>query len=101
MQINDSFVKNLTQPPMYDNLMLLKGIVDNTPLPIAVYTGDELQIELANTAMIKAWGKGDQIIGKKYLEVLPEVQASIFPSRHSKCSGQEFPFTPKTKKWIW
>ncbi|SHH87986.1 hypothetical protein SAMN05444481_1389 [Flavobacterium frigidimaris] len=39
---------------MYDNLLLLKDIVDNTPLPIAVYTGNELKIELANPAMIQA-----------------------------------------------
>lgn len=59
---------------MYRNMRLLKDIVDNTPLPIAVYTGDELKIELANTAMISTWGKGDQVVGKNYLEVLPEIQ---------------------------
>ncbi|WP_417941449.1 ATP-binding protein [Flavobacterium sp. RS13.1] len=59
---------------MYPNIRILKDIVDNTPLPIAVYTGEELIIELANTAMIDAWGKGSEIIGKKYLEVLPEVK---------------------------
>lgn len=63
---------------MYDNLLLLKDIVDNTPLPTAVYTGDELKIQLANPAMMQAWGKGDQIIGKKYLEVLPETQNQPF-----------------------
>lgn len=63
---------------MYDNLLLLKDIVDNTPLPIAVYTGNELKIELANPAMIQAWGKGDQVIGKTYLEVLPEIKNQHF-----------------------
>ena len=38
---------------MYENINLLKDIVDNTPLPIAVYIGNELTIELANAAMIK------------------------------------------------
>ncbi|WP_428232790.1 ATP-binding protein [Flavobacterium sp.] len=63
---------------MYDNLLLLKDIVDNTPLPTAVYTGEELKIELANPAMIEAWGKGDQVIGKNYLDVLPEIQNQPF-----------------------
>lgn len=63
---------------MYDNLLLLKDIVANTPLPIAVYTGDDLKIELANPAMIQTWGKGDQVIGKNYLEVLPEIQNQPF-----------------------
>jgi len=63
---------------MYDNLLLLKDIVDNTPLPTAVYTGEELKIELANPAMIETWGKGDQVIGKNYLDVLPEIQNQPF-----------------------
>nr|WP_315225059.1 hypothetical protein [uncultured Flavobacterium sp.] len=48
---------------MYDNLLLLKNIVDNTPLPTAVYTAEELKIELANPAMMQAWGKGDKLFG--------------------------------------
>ncbi|MFH6991691.1 ATP-binding protein [Flavobacterium sp. FlaQc-48] len=66
---------------MYDNLSLLKDIVDNTPLPTAVYTGEELKIELANPSMIQTWGKGDQVIGKKYLEVLPEIQNQDFAAQ--------------------
>lgn len=58
---------------MYDNLMLLKDIVDNTPMPIAVYLGKELKIELANPAMIRTWGKGEDVIGKTYTELLPEI----------------------------
>ena len=63
---------------MYQNMRLLKDIVDNTPLPIAVYTGDELKIEMANTAMIQAWGKGEDVIGKNYLDVLPEIKNDDF-----------------------
>lgn len=58
---------------MYENLMLLKDIVDNTPMPIAVYSGKELKIELANPAMIHTWGKGDQVLGKTYRALLPEI----------------------------
>lgn len=43
------------------------------PLPIAVYTGEELPIALANPAMIKTWGKGEDVMGKNYLEILPEI----------------------------
>jgi PAS domain S-box-containing protein len=59
---------------MYDNLTLLKDIAENTPLPIAVYVGEELKIEFANPAMIAAWGKGSQVIGKTYKEILPELE---------------------------
>ena len=56
---------------MYQNPRLLNDIVDSLSLPVAVYVGRNLKIEIANPAMIKTWGKGDQVIGKTYLEVLP------------------------------
>jgi len=83
---------------MYKNMSLLKDIVDNTPLPIAVYTGDELKIELANTAMIKAWGKGDQVLGKNYLEVLPEVKKEEFFQQAAAVLKTGVPFHAMDKK---
>jgi len=83
---------------MYDNLLLLKDIVDNTPLPIAVYTGPELKIELANTAMIHTWGKGSDIIGKNYLEVLPEMENEVFFDQALTALKTGIPFHAKDKK---
>lgn len=83
---------------MYRNMQLLNDIVDNTPLPIAVYSGDQLKIELANTAMIKIWGKGDQIIGKNYLEVLPEIKNDDFFQQAVTVLQTGIPFHGKNKK---
>ncbi|MBF4519373.1 PAS domain S-box protein [Flavobacterium sp. ANB] len=83
---------------MYDNLLFLKNIVDNTPLPIAVYTGDQLQIVLANPAMISAWGKGDQVIGKNYLDALPEVQNEKFFEQAVSVLKTGIPFHGKDRK---
>jgi len=79
-------------------MQLLNDIVDNTPLPIAVYSGDQLKIELANTAMIKTWGKGDQIIGKNYLEVLPEIKNDDFFQQAVTVLQTGIPFHAKNKK---
>lgn len=59
---------------MYQNPGLLIDIVDSLPLPVAVYMGNNLKIEIANPAMIKTWGKGDLVIGKNYLDVVPEIE---------------------------
>jgi len=83
---------------MYENINLLKDIVDNTPLPIAVYIGDELTIELANAAMIKTWGKGDQVLGKNYLEVLPEIKKEDFFQQAINTLKTGVPFHAKDKK---
>jgi len=83
---------------MYKNMRLLKDIVDNTPLPIAVYSGETLKIELANTAMIKTWGKGDDVLGKNYLDVLPEIRKDVFFDQAIHALKTGIPFHAKDKK---
>ncbi|MBE8724468.1 PAS domain-containing sensor histidine kinase [Flavobacterium hungaricum] len=83
---------------MEGNLQLLKDIVDHTPLPIGVYTGSALKIELANPAMIKTWGKGDQVIGKTYLEVLPEIQKQLIFDQALQVYNTGIPFHAKDKR---
>lgn len=50
-----------------------RNIVANAPFPIGVYTGREMRIQLANQAILDVWGKGNDVIGKLYAEVLPEL----------------------------
>lgn len=52
----------------------LKNVVENAPFPIGVYTGREMKVALANKAMIKTLGKGDDIIGRSYFDLLPELK---------------------------
>ncbi len=40
---------------------------------ISTFKGENFIIEIANDAIIEAWGKGRDVIGKPLLEVLPEV----------------------------
>ncbi|MHC0443305.1 PAS domain-containing sensor histidine kinase [Flavobacterium sp. 3-210] len=79
-------------------MRLLQDIVDNTPLPIAVYTGDQLKVELANSAMIKTWGKGDQVLGKNYLDILPEIKNEAFFDQAISVLKTGIPFHAKDKK---
>jgi len=52
----------------------LKNVVENAPFPIGLYTGKEMKIVLANKAMIKTYGKGNDVIGRSYFELLPELK---------------------------
>ncbi|WP_055093539.1 ATP-binding protein [Flavobacterium aquidurense] len=83
---------------MYDNLLLLKDIVDNAPLPIAVYVGKDLQVKLANPAMIKTWGKGDQVIGKKYLDIVPEIESQQIFDQAMNVLNTGIPFHANDKR---
>lgn len=83
---------------MYQNMRLLKDIVDNTPLPIAVYSGENLRIELANIAMIQVWGKGNDVVGKNYLDILPEISTDVFFDQAVNVLKTGIPFHAKDKK---
>jgi PAS domain S-box-containing protein len=62
------------QHDYFDENHRLKGIVETAPFPIGVYTGHELRIELANAKMIETYGKGPDVVGKCYTDILPELQ---------------------------
>ncbi|HEX8060460.1 MAG TPA: PAS domain S-box protein, partial [Cyclobacteriaceae bacterium] len=50
-----------------------RTLITETPeIGTAVYTGPEIRIQFVNTVMIKFWGKGDSVIGKTFIEALPE-----------------------------
>ncbi len=57
-----------------ESVHLLNSVVEGAPFPIGVYVGHELKIELANQAMLAAWGKGDDVVGKLYTDILPELE---------------------------
>ena len=55
----------------------IRQLVENAPFPIAVYVGKEMIVELANDSIIKIWGKGNDVIGKSFKDVLPELNNQL------------------------
>ena len=51
----------------------VRSLVENAPFPIAVYVGKKMIVELANESIIKIWGKGNDVIGRSFRDVLPEL----------------------------
>ncbi|GAB3540887.1 PAS domain-containing sensor histidine kinase [Spirosoma fluminis] len=51
----------------------LRSLVESAPFPIGVYVGKEMVIQLANQSIIDVWGKGSDVIGKRYADILPEL----------------------------
>lgn len=50
----------------------IRALVESAPFPISVYKGKEMEITLANQSIMDAWGKGNDVIGKSYKDILPE-----------------------------
>lgn len=44
------------------------------PFAIHIFTGPELVIYLANPSTLELWGREDNIIGRRFLDVLPELK---------------------------
>ena len=51
----------------------VRALVESAPFPIGVYVGREMRIQFANQSIKDVWGKGDNIEGRLYSEVLPEL----------------------------
>lgn len=56
------------------NEQYVRALVESAPFPIAAYEGEEMQIVLANKSILNLWGKGLEVQGKRYAELLPELR---------------------------
>ncbi|MFC6245346.1 PAS domain-containing sensor histidine kinase [Flavobacterium psychroterrae] len=57
---------------MQTNIIFLQDILQHTPIPTAVYCGDDLLISFANTAMLTLWNQGEHVIGKKFTDIIAD-----------------------------
>lgn len=77
----------------------LSSIVENAPFPIGVYVGREMRIVLANKAIMDVWGKGYEIVGKTYYEVLPELESQDVYHKLERVYDTGIPFHGKNQKF--
>ncbi|CCH01681.1 PAS/PAC sensor signal transduction histidine kinase [Fibrella aestuarina BUZ 2] len=64
----------LTQRALERSEQNLRSVVESAPFPIGVYVGPEKRVQLANQAIMDVWGKGRDVIGTRYTDLLPELQ---------------------------
>ena len=58
----------------------VRAVVESAPFPIGVYVGREFRIRFVNQSIIDVWGKGPDLVGKLYMEALPELkEQNILP----------------------
>ena len=67
----------LSRAKVEESEQQVRALVENAPFPIAVYVGKEMRIELANDSIINIWGKGNDVIGKSFKEILPELNNQL------------------------
>lgn len=51
-----------------------QNLIYSSPSAIGILEGEDMVITMANEPIIVIWGKGKEIMGKKYFEALPELE---------------------------
>jgi PAS domain S-box-containing protein len=75
-----------------------RTMVENIPFPIGVYAGKEMKIVLANKAIMDVWGKGYDVIGKLFSDILPELQNQHIFERLDAVYQTGIPYHAKTSR---
>jgi PAS domain S-box-containing protein len=74
------------------------SIVESAPFPIGVYIGKEMRIAMANQSIIDVWGKGGDIVGRTYMEVLPELEGTGIYGQLDKVYTTGIPFHARNQR---
>lgn len=57
----------------------LSTIISQVPAGLAILTGPDMVLELANSYMFNLWGRDESVIGQPLLSFMPEMEAQVFP----------------------
>ncbi|RZJ19794.1 MAG: PAS domain S-box protein, partial [Acinetobacter sp.] len=76
----------------------INAMIESAPFPIAVYIGREMRVVRANKAVIDVWGKGPDVIGKIYKELLPELEGTGIYQRLDDVYTSGIPFNIRNSK---
>ncbi len=67
-----------TQKALKESENRFRSLVEEAPVPTALYVGRELIIEVANDAMLNLWDRDSTIIGTPLTRALPELHGHQF-----------------------
>ncbi|HEY0177396.1 MAG TPA: PAS domain-containing protein, partial [Pedobacter sp.] len=63
---------------LHSEQALFRSLVDASPMPTAIYTGEDIIISMANQGMLDFWGKDQSVIGRPLAEAVPELKDQPF-----------------------
>ncbi|SEQ94266.1 ATP-binding protein [Pedobacter rhizosphaerae] len=61
-----------------DSSTIFGTLIEESPMPIALYVGKEMLIRVANAAILNAWGRDASVIGQNLADALPELKDQPF-----------------------
>ncbi len=83
-----------------DKSSIFITLIEESPMPIALYTGEKMVIEVANKAMLKAWGRDASVVGKELALALPELKDQPFLHILEQVRHSGIPYEAKEDKAV-
>ena len=88
----------LNQQKIEESAQEVSAVIESAPFPIGVYTGREMRVRMANQSLMDVWGKGNDIVGKLYAEVLPELKETPILGQLDEVYTSGKPYHAKNQK---
>jgi len=88
------------QTNLADKANIFNTLIEESPMPIALYTGENMIIEVANKAMLKAWGREASVIGQELALALPELKDQPFLDILKQVRSTGMPYEAKEDKAV-
>ena len=90
----------IMQTNLADKANIFNTLIEESPMPIALYTGENMIIEVANKAMLKAWGRDASVIGQELALALPELKDQPFLDILKQVRSTGMPYEAKEDKAV-
>ena len=82
-----------------ESVQQTKALLESAPFPISVNVGENMLIQQANQAMLEAWSKGPEVIGKSLREVLPELDYNAVFDNYKQVLQTGIPFFRRNERF--
>ncbi|MBS1662215.1 MAG: PAS domain-containing protein [Bacteroidetes bacterium] len=77
---------------------LFRSLIEAAPFPLGVYVGESMRIVHANPAIIEVYGKGPDVLGRGYFELLPELAGQGIKEQLDGVYKSGLPFYSDTRR---
>ncbi|MDQ6530038.1 PAS domain S-box protein [Flavobacterium sp. LHD-85] len=82
----------LAEEKLQQNESRFRKMIHQTPAPTLVLRGDDLVIEQINKHMLQMIGRGEEIVGMRMIDVLPELEGQYVWEQVLKVYNEGIPF---------
>lgn len=82
----------LARQQLEESELFTRNLFENSPVAKSVYVGGDMHIRTANARMLNLWGRDASVIGKPFMEAIPELRSTPMMARlrHVLSTGERF-----------